>query len=62
MCAEARAEIHTRHTSQAGKRVTLLVPWIHPLEQSMVFTGGKTFDTPAEQVGVRIEILPRSAP
>ncbi len=62
MHAEAHAAIHTHRAPQAGKRVTLLVPWIHPLEQSMVFTGGKTFDTPAEQVGARIEISPRSAP
>ena len=41
--------LRAAHLARAGKRVTLMVPWLHPLEQKMVFPNGLHFDTPAEQ-------------
>ena len=35
--------------AKAGKRVTLMVPWLHKVEQPMIFPNGLSFETPAEQ-------------
>ena len=41
--------LRAAHLAKAGKRVTLVVPWLHPLEQGIVFPHGLRFDSPAEQ-------------
>ena len=41
--------LRAAHLAKAGKRVTLMVPWVHPVEQAMIFPNGLSFDTPAEQ-------------
>jgi digalactosyldiacylglycerol synthase len=35
--------------ADVGHHVTLVVPWIHPSEQQMVFPGGRAFGMPEEQ-------------
>ena len=41
--------LRAAHLAKAGKRVTLLVPWLHPEEQAFVFPAGLSFDAPAAQ-------------
>ena len=38
------------YLAEAGHRVTLCVPWIHPSEQELIFPAGKVFHTPNAQV------------
>lgn len=37
------------YLAKAGKHVTLMVPWLHPLEQQRIFPNGLRFESPAEQ-------------
>ena len=41
--------LRAAHLAKAGKRVTLMVPWLHPVDQAMVFPDGLRFTSPAEQ-------------
>jgi len=41
--------LRAAHLAQAGKRVTLMVPWIHPVDQAMVFPEGVRFESPEAQ-------------
>lgn len=41
--------LRAAHLAKAGKRVTLAVPWLHPIEQQIVFPPNVRFDSPAEQ-------------
>jgi len=41
--------LRAAHLAKAGKRVTLMVPWLHKLEQRMIFPNSLSFDTPEEQ-------------
>ena len=41
--------LRAAHLAKAGRRVTLMIPWVHPLEQQIIFPGKLTFETPAEQ-------------
>ena len=41
--------LRAAHLAKAGKRVTLMVPLVHPVEQAMIFPNGLSFYTPAEQ-------------
>ncbi len=38
------------YLAKAGKRVTLMVPWLHPVDQDRVFPPGVRFSTPDEQI------------
>ena len=42
--------LRAAHLAKAGKRVTLMVPWLHPLEQRMIFPNGLEFAEPNEQL------------
>ena len=41
--------LRAAHLAKAGKRVTLMVPWVHPVEQALIFPNGILFQTPPEQ-------------
>ena len=41
--------LRAAHLAQAGRRVTLVVPWLHPSEQHLVFAAGVRFEAPSEQ-------------
>ena len=41
--------LRAAYLAKAGKRVTLMVPWLHPVEQGLIFPEGLRFITPAEQ-------------
>jgi hypothetical protein len=41
--------LRAAHLSRARKRVTLMVPWVHPLEQAMIFPKGVSFESPEAQ-------------
>ena len=41
--------LRAAHLALVGKRVTLCVPWLHPLEQSLVFPSDLRFKSPVEQ-------------
>jgi len=43
------ALLRTAYLALGSRRVTLCVPWIHPQEQSSVFPGGLTFESPEAQ-------------
>lgn len=51
------ALLRAAYLADAGHRVTLCLPWIHPVDQVAVFPGGKTFGTPAEQEQHMLEWL-----
>lgn len=44
-----RAAYLARRGAERGSRVTLLIPWLAPCDQRLVFPDGRTFATPAEQ-------------
>ena len=41
--------LRAAYLAKAGKRVTLMVPWLHPVEQAMIFPEGMRFERPEEQ-------------
>ena len=41
--------LRAAYLAKAGKRVTLMVPWVHPLDQKLIFPAGLAFDTPLQQ-------------
>lgn len=41
--------LRAAYLAKAGKPVTLVVPWLHPLDQSLVFSEDHRFMTPAAQ-------------
>ena len=49
--------LRAAHLAKAGRRVTLMVPWLHPLEQKKIFPAGLTFATPSEQEAHMLEWL-----
>ena len=53
--------LRAANLAKAGRRVTLMMPWLHPLEQAMIFPAGVRFDTPAEQQRHILEWLRRRA-
>lgn len=49
--------LRAAHLAKAGRRVTLMVPWLHPTEQQRIFPGSQTFATPSEQEAHMLEWL-----
>jgi len=41
--------LRAAYLAKRGARVTLLLPWLHPSEQRLVFSGNLTFATPSAQ-------------
>ncbi|KAL3926328.1 MAG: hypothetical protein SGPRY_003342, partial [Prymnesium sp.] len=41
--------LRAAHLAKAGRRVTLMIPWLHPHEQPSVFPAGLVFASPSEQ-------------
>jgi len=42
--------LRSAYLHKARKRVTLMVPWLHPVDQAMIFPKGLRFETPDEQL------------
>jgi len=49
--------LRAAYLAKAGRRVTLMVPWLHPMEQQKIFPGGMSFETPSAQEAYMLEWL-----